>query len=225
MTLAELKRLRRLRMRNIAETELLIAANPGVPMFTDQLSDLADEVACLDAQIAALEPPPIFIGVDPAMDASGWAIRLPGSNIAWHIVRGVENLHKAVEAFAVLAQPWPASKIVLCVEYPTWRGKGTDATRAAANCWIRAIKAAFPRRVTVLKVTPQTWMAAMIPGWRRASPSILYQQAAARLLGSCDPHLPDDAAAAVCILAYAESGASSNKKARAGNAWAMEVTD
>jgi hypothetical protein len=189
----------KLRDANRAETALLIARNPGVPEFARQLTELDREIGWLETEAVTALRPALIAGVDPAMRTSGIAYADAAGDLRWATVEGVENLH--VVMANVAAHAAPAGRVYLAIEYPTWTGRGTDAVRAAANCWIRAFKTAFPRRVRVLKITPARWMGAMIPGHRRQDrPADLYVPLALRLTGA--RAMEENAAAAVCVMAY-----------------------
>lgn len=209
MTLNEARSLLAIHQRNVRDTLALIEAEPGFMPFRDQLAHQEAGVILLRRYIA--DRTTIRVGVDPAMLDSGFAYRLPGERWpSYGNVLGAENIPSA-PLFQSLRDANPKHRIALTVEYPTWRGKGTDAVRAAANCWIRALKAAFPRRVSVLKVTPARWMGATIPGYRKLDkdagerPSSLYVPRAHELAGvaSCIG-INENAAAAICILHWAE---------------------
>ncbi|GEM_PF-4324165 len=211
MTLKEARSLLATRQRNRKETLALIEQTPDFQGFRDQLAEVEAEIHILKAFLAA-QAPKLVVGVDPAMAASGFAFRGKDGGIHFGRLDGIENLSSG-NALKVAAKHSPGDKapVYLLIEYPTWKGHGAETIRAAANAWIRAFRAAFPRRVRLMKLTPQTWMARMIPGWGKMDskkgehPRDLYRPLAVGLVG--DPLLADldeNAAAAVCLQTLAE---------------------
>ena len=182
---------------NIDSTQRLIDDNPGVDIFTDQRDRYIERIGELRFQILRSMRATV-IGIDPAMIDSGWSV-LTADRCSYGVVNGVENI--AVDFIASdIADEGP---IFVLIEYPTWRGHGAEQVRAAANCWIRTLQARFPGRCRITKVTPQTWMSRMIPGYVKADrPASLYVPLALKLIGS-DGLIDENAAAAValCYLA------------------------
>lgn len=142
----------------------------------------------------------VFVGIDPALRASGYAHAPNRGPIVHGRVDGVENVAAAARAI-VSAYP-PGTRFSVAVEYPTWKGHGTESVRGAANAWIRAIREAAGSRAVLHKVSPPTWMGAMGFTVRPPrTPADLYVPWARRETG--DPDIDHNAAAAVCLRLWA----------------------
>ena len=143
----------------------------------------------------------VWIGVDPAMNRSGFAAKFGDGEILQGAVEGVRNLSTS-ELLTVL--DLHASRfdveIYLCIEFPTWPGVGTREIRSAATQWIAEFKARFPRRVRVHKACPKAWQPAMLEGCPGNTAKAKYLFRATQILGK--PAEGEDEAAAVCLLEY-----------------------
>jgi hypothetical protein len=195
----------------IEGTIKLIDRNPGVAEFQEQLVRLAGEFETLK-QETFKRSPFMLIGIDPAMGRSGYAYQSNDGPMAWGHLDGIEHLSdsEAVNLLRIeLAETDPA-KVYAMVEYPTWHGYGTDQVRAAANCWIRTLRAAIGSRLRIRKVTPQVWMGHLgflsgprLPKGQRPPVSEKYIPFALEAARAAPP-MDENAAAAVCLVAYSE---------------------
>jgi hypothetical protein len=103
----------------------------------------------------------IYIAVDPAQWKS--AIVFSGYNAAGtkeqgsFTTEGLMHAAPTIQAIKEAVAGLEHRKIILSIEYPKWNAGSAQSVRAAANAWIQAIKETFPRRVTIMKIDPNTW--------------------------------------------------------------------
>jgi hypothetical protein len=103
----------------------------------------------------------LMVAVDPAQLRSAVALRgqAPDGSVQKILLRAddIADIRVIMGQIEAFAQGVAFSRVFAVVEYPTWGGHGTYAVRAAANAFIRLLKEAFPRKLTVVKVDPKDW--------------------------------------------------------------------
>lgn len=103
----------------------------------------------------------LMVAVDPAQLRSAVALRgqAPDGSVQKVLLRAddIADIRDVVAQIEAFAKGVAFDRVFAVVEYPTWGGHGTHAVRAAANAYIRQLKAAYPRKLTVAKVDPNDW--------------------------------------------------------------------
>lgn len=150
------------------------------------------------------ETRPLFIGVDPAQRVSGFAYRCSG-HFHFGSLTGIEALH-SFDHIAIARELAGDGRVYATIEYPTWRGPGTSEVRAAANAWMRCLKAVFGRKIAFHKVTPPTWQAACLRGMPKewtAKQKYIYRAGILSGIGRSF-EIEENAAAAICLCEFGE---------------------
>lgn len=134
------------------------------------------------------------IAIDPASVSSGYVYSVDGGPKTFGQISGIENITTA--PFFALAD---IGRVIVAIECPDWKGKGTEVVRAAAIAWERSIKTHFPRRYKLARVSPRKWIRALGMQSKGVDPVDLYLPWAANHVGITASKLGPDAAAAICI--------------------------
>lgn len=150
------------------------------------------------------------VAIDPAMTTSGFALAGPAifNGYKSGSVEGIENLSRRdplgyLETCLIISRAVKPRVFVL-TEYPTWKGFGTDAVRAAANCWLRYIdERTEDCQVIVAKVSPPVWFSRYLGETKDPQP--VYMAKAVEIDRQGRALIEENESAAICLLDYALS--------------------